>query len=400
MPEAPMPSRRRRPAAAGARPPRRPRAVALLALAGATLTVASCSAGAPARPGNVFDTRQQVSLSRVHRDLATLYRTHPGISSFSAQDVQYTPRSRDTVLRECTRGESGQAAPGGENGQVIACAPFIFFLYNYGKQASVPSAVRLAGELYWYAVTHISGPASPRISLDEVLSSWKLPVPALSAAQQRTATLASVISAAGDSILGQKSVHIVITSRSTGSAGTQRIAADIGTAAGAESITGSAGRAAIRVTGHAAYFTGDQSGLTAYIGLPAAAAARVRSRWVEIRSGSAEYQDLAAEDTMAALPASLLPAASNSVQMRTGSVSGQQVYVLTWKATPTESSESSGSSTAISAQLVLTAGRTVLPVSETLTGGGQTKEVTLSHWAERFGVPVPGSTVPYSSVAH
>jgi hypothetical protein len=79
--------------------------------------------------------------------------------------------------------------------------------------------------------------------------------------------------------------------------------------------------------------------------------------------------------------------------MRTGSVSGQQVYVLTWKVTP------SGSTTTISAHLVLTAGRTVLPVSETLTGGGQTKEVTLSHWAERFGVPVPGSTVPYSSVA-
>ncbi len=76
------------------------------------------------------------------------------------------------------------------------------------------------------------------------------------------------------------------------------------------------------------------------------------------------------------------------------------MYVLTWKATPTESSESSGSGSAISAQLVLTEGRTVLPVSETLTGGGQTKEVTLSHWAERFGVPVPGSTVPYSSVAH
>jgi hypothetical protein len=95
---------------------------------------------------------------------------------------------------------------------------------------------------------------------------------------------------------------------------------------------------------------------------------------------------------MSSLPSSLLPSASNSVRMRTGTVSGQQVYVLTWKTTP------SGSSTTISAQLVLTTGRTVLPVSETLTGAGQTKEVTLSHWAERFGVPVPGSTVPYSSV--
>jgi hypothetical protein len=389
MPVTPMPSRRRRPAAAGARLPRRPRAVALLALAGAALTVASCSAGAAARPGNVFDTRQQVSLSRVQRDLGALYRGHPGLASFSAQDVQYTTQSRDTVLRECTAG-AASAAQTAENSRIIACAPLIFFLYSYGRQASVPSAVSLAGELYWYAVTHISGPASPRISLDEVLSSWKLPVPALSAAQQRSARLTSVISAAGDSILGQKSVHIVITSGSAGRAATQRIAADIGAAAGAETITGSAGRAAIRVTGHAAYFTGSPAGLTAYIGLPAAAAARVRSRWVEIKSGSAEYQDLAAEDTMASLPSSLLPSASNSVRMRTGTVSGQQVYVLTWKAT------SSGSSTTISAQLMLTAGRAVLPISETLTGGGQTKEVTLGHWAERFGVPVPGSTVPYS----
>ena len=381
----PVPSRRRRPAAAGARPPRRPRAVALLALAAAALTVASCSAGAAARAGNVFDTRQQVSLSRVQRDLDALYRGHPGIATFSAQDVTYTVKSRDTVLRECTSG----AAAG--NSQIIACAPLIFFLYSYGRQASVPAAVSLAGELYWYAVTHISGSASPRVSLDEVLSSWKLPVPPLSAAQRRSALLTSVLSAADDSILGQKSVHILITGAAGGA--TQRIAADIGTGAGVESITGRAGRATIRVTRRAAYFTGDQAGLTAYMGLKATDAARVRSRWVEIKSGSAEYQDLAAEDTMSSLPASILPSASNSVRLRAGTLSGQQVYVLTWKA------RASDTATTISARLVLTDGSTVLPVTETLTGAGQTKEVTLSHWAERFAVPVPGSTVPYSSVA-
>jgi hypothetical protein len=386
-----MPSRRRRPAAAGARPPRRPRAVAplrLLAVAGAVLTVASCSAGSAAPAGNVFDTRQQVSLSQVQRDLDALYRGHPGIATFSAQDVTYTVKSRDTVLRECT---SGAAA---ENSQIIACAPLIFFLYSYGRQASVPAAVSLAGELYWYAATHISGSASPRVSLDEVLSSWKLPVPPLSAAQRKSALLSSVITAADDSILGQKSVHILITSAAGGAGtATQRIAADIGTSAGVESITGRAGRAAIRVTRRAAYFTGDQAGLTAYMGLKATDAARVRSRWVEIKSGSSEYQDLAAEDTMSSLPASILPSATSSVRMRTDTVSGQQVYVLTWKA------RASDAATTISARLVLTAGRTVLPVTETLTGAGQTKEVTLSHWAERFAVPVPGSTVPYSSVA-
>jgi hypothetical protein len=353
--------------------------------------VASCAAGVAAPAGNVFEARQQVSLSRVRHDLDALYHGHPGIYSFSAQDVQYTVRSRDTVLRECTTGGSAAA----ENSQIIACAPLIFFLYRYGRQASVPSAVRLAGELYWYAVTHITGTASPRTSLDEVLSSWKLPVPALSPAQKKSAVLASVITAADDSILGQKSVHIVITSGTAGArTASQRIAADIGTGSGVESITGGTGRATIRVTGHAAYFTGNPAGLIAYIGLPASAAARVRSRWVEIRAGSAEYQDLAAEDTMASLPASILPAASNSARMRTGSISGHQVYILTWKTTP------SGSSTTISAQLVLTDGRTVLPVSETFTGDGQTKEVTLSHWAERFDVPVPGSAVPYSAVAH
>lgn len=381
---------RRRPAAAGARPPRRPRAVALLALAGAALTAASCSAGAAAPAGNVFDTRQTASLSQIQHQLTTLYRDHPGIESFSAQDVQYTVTSRDTVLRECT---AASATP--ENSQIIACAPLIFFLYSYGRQEAVPAAVRLAGEVYWYAVAHIGGSASPRTSLDEVLSSWKLPVPALSAAQRRKAQLDSVISAADDSILGQRSVHILITSGPAGGGpASQRIAADIGTATGAETITGRAGRAAIRVTRQAAYFTGDQAGLTAYIGLPATDAARVRSRWVEIRSGSAEYQDLAAEDTMSSLPSSILPTDSNAVSMRTDTASGSPVYVLTWKA------KASDAATTISTRLVLTGGSTVLPVSETLTGAGQTKEVTLSHWAERFAVAVPGSTVPYSSMTH
>ena len=78
-----------------------------------------------------------------------------------------------------------------------------------------------------------------------------------------------MISAAGDTILTQKSVHIVITSRSAGSAATQRIVADIGTVTGAESITAASAAATIRVTRQAAYFTGSPAGLTAYIGLPA-----------------------------------------------------------------------------------------------------------------------------------
>ena len=64
------------------------------------------------------------------------------------------------MLGECTA--SGAGSQDAETGQIIACAPLIFFFYSYGKQSSVPAAVTLAGDLYWYAVTHISGPLSPR----------------------------------------------------------------------------------------------------------------------------------------------------------------------------------------------------------------------------------------------
>ena len=374
MPAAPMPGRRRR-----------LRVGAAVACATAALTVASCSSGASApAANNVFYVRQQVSLQQVKQDIDALYQDHPGIGSFDVQDVQYTPRSRDTVLGACTAG--GEASQTAETSQIIACAPLIFFLYSYGRQASVPASVTVAGEVYWYAVTHITGPASARTSLDEVLSSWQLPVPALTPAQATSALLSSVINAAADSILGQKSVHVVIT------AGTQQIVADIGTGSGVESIASGAASATIRVTGQAAYFTGNPAGLTAYIGMPPAAAAKVRSRWVVIKAGTAEYQDLAAENTMASLPGSILPTASNSVQMHAGTLSGTKVYVLSWKATP------AGSATTISAQLVLTADGQVLPVSETLTAGGETKEVMLSRWGEPVTVPVPAAAVPYSAV--
>lgn len=374
-----------------ATPMRRRQLAAMVSAVIAALTVASCSSGASApQANNVFYVRQQVSLQQVRQDIDALYQDHPGIGSFDVQDVQYTTQSRDAVLGECTTGGGSQTA---ETSQIIACAPLIFFFYRYGQQASVPASVNVAGELYWFAVTHITGPASARTSLDEVLSSWQLPVPGLTPAQATSALLSSVINAAADSILGQKSVHVVITSRWSGStAGTQLIAADIGTDAGVESIASGAATATIRVTGQAAYFTGNPTGLTSYIGLSPGAAAKVRSRWVVIRAGTTEYQDLAAENTMASLPGSILPTTSNSVQMHTGTVSGRKVYVLTWKATP------SGSATTISAQLMLAADGQVLPISETLTAGGESKAVTLSRWGERITVPVPAPAVPYSAV--
>src|SRR5580693_7836095 len=80
--------------------------------------------------------------------------------------------------------------------------------------------------------------------------------------------------------------------------------------------------------------------------------------------GRAEYQDLAAEDTIASLPASILPANESAAGLQTASVDGGKVYVLRWTTPAT------GSSPAISERLILDATAQALPVSETTTAGG------------------------------
>lgn len=435
---APAPDRRRGRAAAGACPPRRPRAVsrpglpasravspglravspgprafsrgasrtarlvaggALAALAAAAL--GGCGSGGPAAapsPGKVFLTRQTASLPQTEQAVSALYRAHPGISTFSVQDVQYSGQSWKPILRECASGTGGAAAAdaqsqAAESGQLIACAPLIFFLYSYGQQHAVPAAAAAAGNLYWYAVTHINGPVSARTSLNELLRSWKLPVPALTPAEASKAAQASVVAAASDAIVAAKSVHIVITGHKPGSSAVaERIVANIGTAAGSETITSGAASARIRVTRSTAYFAGNPAGLTTFIGLPRAAASKAGSRWVAIRKGAAEYSDLAAEDTIAALPASILPAASDTARLRTATMSGRKVYVLDWQTT------ASGSGSQISERLILTAGSKPLPVSETTTANGNSQTVQLGSWGRSLTVAAPAAAIPYARV--
>ena len=384
--------------AAGARPPRRRAAftVAWAALAGTALTAAACSSAAPkAQDTSVFTITEHVSLQQVKQGVTALYQDHPGITSYAAQGVQYTTASRDKTLTECTTSGGASATQTTETAQVTACAPLIFFLYSYGKQESVRAAEQTAGLLYWYSVEHIAGPTSPQASLDEVLSSWQLPVPALTPAQRKAALTTSVITAAEDSMLGLDSVHMVITTRFSGgtSATAEQIVADVGTTTGDEDISTATATATIRLTGKEAYFTGNQGGLTSLLGLSTAAAKKTGSHWVQIKSGTSEYQDLAAENTMSSLPASILPTTSDTVQTSTGTQAGAKVYILTWKTT------ASDSDTTISARLTLTDASSVLPVTETLTADGETKVVTLSGWGKKFTVDPPGSAIPYSSLA-
>jgi len=397
--EAPTQQGRRGLAAAGGDPPRRPQALRQLpVIMTLACALAACGAGQSSASQDVFRVTGQVSLSQLDRAMSVLYQTHPAIGSYVVQDVQYTPRSRTTALRNCTSpsGSAGSAtaqAQTAESAQLIACAPLIFFLYRYGHDASVPDATAAAGELYSYAVTHISGPADAKASLDELLRSWGIPAPPITSAEARTALRNAVFAAAYESMLGQKSVHLAITGYKPGSTGVaETITADIGRTTGVEQIASGAATAEIRVTASGAYFSGNAAGLTKLLGLSAQAASRAGSSWVETAAGSNEYQNLAAEDTLPSLPASILPARESAAELSTTTMDGRKVYVLRWSTPATTSSP------AISVQLTLDATAHALPITETTVANGFRQTVTLSRWGETLAVPAPPSAVPYASL--
>jgi hypothetical protein len=193
-------------------------------------------------------------------------------------------------------------------------------------------------------------------------------------------------------MLTQHSVHMVISDRAAGAANDQRITADIGTVTGTELITYGTATATIRVTRQAAYVTGNSAGLTAYIGLAGATAARAAAHWVVIKAGTSEYQALATENTLSSLPSSILPPAADVTRASTATVGGHKEYILDWKTTP------NGSATSISARLTLAATPQVLPVGEVITTKGETKTITFSNWGTPFTVATPASAIPYAQV--
>lgn len=146
----------------------------MLAAAGLVSTcLAGCGSRASESSPSVLGSRpQQPTFADVRSAIGDLYRNHPDIASFSAQDVQYNAITRDKVLDVCRRGgpETDRAAL--ESARVAACAPLIYFFYAYGRQASAPESTAVAAQLYWYAVTNIDGPVDARQSLTALLKNW------------------------------------------------------------------------------------------------------------------------------------------------------------------------------------------------------------------------------------
>ena len=100
--------------------------------------------------------------------------------------------------------------------------------------------------------------------------------------------------------LARSSVHEVVTERAPKASGT--VITDAGTNQGRQQITHSGGvKAQVVVVGGLAYFSGNQTALVHYFGLPAAVAQKVGNRWVSVPSSSTGFSAVAGGASLAAV---------------------------------------------------------------------------------------------------
>lgn len=141
--------------------------------------VVGLGAGAPAvasrqaaMPSILGGTPRPTTFAQVTQAVDALYRHHPGITAFTIQAVQYTPKTRDKVLKVCRDGSIAANARELETERVMACAPLIYFFASYGRRKAAPEAIGVARTLYWYAVTHNRRPYDATPVLAALLRSW------------------------------------------------------------------------------------------------------------------------------------------------------------------------------------------------------------------------------------
>jgi hypothetical protein len=356
--------------------------------------------GNNAPEGTLQLVNRPVTAAELAQGMKELFRNDPGITAFDIQDVQYTAKSMAAVLANCTSGGSPTTSSQVQSGHLLACAPLVFFLYSYGQQKSERAASELADDIYSYAINDIQGPLDSSSVLGAVLEGWGVHMGAVATvprAPKMSPAETALVTASEKAILAKGSVHLVVSGYTSASkAPSETIVADIGTASANETLVDGSSRAQIRLTPQDAYFRGNVSGLTLLMGLSPAKAKRAGARWVEMKAGTNEYKNFRAEDTISALPASILPIAGNAVTLAKEQESGRVVDLLSWQDTT-----SGSGSKEITEKLVLRLGLQPLPLREVTTVGGDTQTVTFTNWGRTVNValPNPSAVVPYSLVA-
>jgi hypothetical protein len=158
----------------------------VLAAAALVAALAGCGGGGSAAPPSATtttavglsvlgSTARTVTYATLRSAIERLYAEQPGIGTFVIRDVEYSPKTRDKALDVCRRGGPETSASARESLKIAACAPLVFFFYNYGHVKAVPQSIDVARQLYWYAATNIRGPFDARAALTTLLRSWGIP---------------------------------------------------------------------------------------------------------------------------------------------------------------------------------------------------------------------------------
>ena len=220
-----------------------------------------------------------------------------------------------------------------------------------------------------------------------------VPTVALGVVASAAATTSSVLTAAKAAIAKQTGVHLVVTTKSSSSASTEKWVADLGAKSGVETIAEGKASASIKVTPTYAYFTGNSAGLTTIFGLSAAEAKKIGKDWVSLKSSTSQYSDLKSGVTISSVTG-VLPKAKGT-SLSTTVTAGVHLYVLKWTTAATSSTPK------LSITLTISATGATLPVEETTAASGGAEEaLVFSKWGERVAVSTPpaASTISYSKV--
>jgi len=232
------------------------------------------------------------------------------------------------------------------------------------------------------------------LSLRGTVRTFIRPIAILGTASMALVTLSSAAVASGavttDSLLqatkvaiaNQPGVRVTFLANSASSSSSEKIVADVGTTSGAETVSQGSSHLAIRLTPSYGYVSGNSSGFTNILGLTAAQATQIGTRWVSWKASTAQYSSLKSGLTISAVVALLPKAKGTAVSSKVSN--GIAVYVLKWTDAATSSTPQ------LSVLLTVSTGNSPLPLVQTVTAsGGRKATTTLSKWGEQILVSAP-----------
>jgi hypothetical protein len=206
-------------------------------------------------------------------------------------------------------------------------------------------------------------------------------------------TPSTVLAAAKAAIAKQGAVHLEVDSKSSTSANTEKVVADLGRKSGRESISAGADAVTIVVTPASGFVSGNPDGLSKIVGLTSAEVKKVGRRWIALKAGSSQYTSLATDIRISSVLTVLPQVKGTTLSVQTTGTT--RLYVLKW------TTAASSSNPKLTSSITFPVTGATLPIQEVTTAKGSRETVTLSKWGEFVSVVAPplDQTIDYSKVS-